>query len=505
MKYPYILFYRYKKYSHQIDKFLMDNQDKFNCSFFITHKKSDLNKLFDVNFNILVTFGEKENEYSDVCVNEYAKDIDELLPERFLKRWLHFNLNDFQDNIFIDYFNRTVNYCYLDTLTNKEIITPKFSIFTTCYNSYDKIMRAYKSIQTQSLIDWEWVILDDSTKEDHFDFLKKQFANENRIRLYKRSTNSGNIGNVKNEVVSLCRGKYILEMDHDDEILPNVLSDTTTIFENDNEVGFIYMNFINIYEDGNNYKYGDFFSLGYAGYYREKYNDKWVYVCVSPNINNVTLSHIVSVPNHPRIWRKTTLLEMGNYCESLPILDDYELLVRTALNTKIVKLNTLGYIQYMNNNNNNFSLIRNSEINRIIWDLKRVCYNNYKVDEKMTSLNAYEDDNFIHSHSQIWKRNNFEHKFCNKILNLEYKKQFCILGLKNLNNNLDEIKNLYENKTNDFILLDNERTSDELCILLDEYKFIRMKCYSMKDCNWEQLKNYFLLIYKSCEDYCIFE
>jgi glycosyltransferase involved in cell wall biosynthesis len=505
MKYPYILVYRYKKYASQIDNFIMENKDNFNCSLFITHKKSDLNKMFDVNFNLLVTFGEKENDLSVDCINEYNPDINAFLPDRIKKRWLHFNVDSFKENFNITIFNQRVNYFYLDNNTNKDINTPEFSLFTTCYNSYDKIIRAYNSIKTQTLLDWEWVILDDSPDDEHFTFLKKTLKSENRIRLYKRSENNGNIGNVKNEAVSLCRGKYLLEMDHDDEILPNVLSDSVNIFEKDKEVGFIYMNFINIYEDGQNYKYGDFFSLGYAGYYMEKYKDKWVYVCVSPNINNVTLSHIVSVPNHPRIWRKSTLLEIGNYCETLPILDDYELLVRTALNTKIVKLSNLGYIQYMNNNSNNFSLIRNKEINRIIWDLKRVCYSNYKVNDVMERLDACEDDNFIYNNSQIWKRQEFEHKFCNIIMNLEYDKQFCILGLKSFLNNLREISNLYQNKQNDFILLDNEITNEELCKLLEHHSFLRMKCYSMKDCDLIQLEKYFLLIYKSCEDYHIFK
>jgi glycosyltransferase involved in cell wall biosynthesis len=510
MKYPYILLFRYKKYSSQIDNFLLENESKFNCSFFITHKKSDLNNFFDVNYNLLVTIGEKENDHAkgapDDPINEYSQDIFSILPKRINDRWLHFPITNFKEEFIIDFFNRRVNYCYLNYVTDKKAMCPDFSLFTTCYNSYDKIIRAYNSIKSQTLLDWEWVVLDDSPNDEHFVFLKKTLSNDKRIRLYKRSENNGNIGNVKNEAVSLCRGKYQLEMDHDDEILPSVLSDSVKIFEHDPDVGFIYMNFINIYEDGRNFKYGDFLALGYSGYYMEKYNGKWVYVCVSPNINNVTLSHIVSVPNHPRIWRKSTLMSIGNYCESLPILDDYELLVRTALNTKMVKLNTLGYVQYMNDNNNNFSLIRNSEINRIIWDLKRVCYENYKLDDNMKTVNAYEDPDYIYNHSQIWKRSGFEDKFCNKNINLEYKKQICILGVKTFLDNMPKIRELYNDKDHaiDFILLDNQLNNETLCNLLDTHNFSRMKCYSMNDCSYDELEKYFHLIYRSSHDYYIY-
>ena len=42
-------------------------------------------------------------------------------------------------------------------------------------------------------------------KDKHFAFLKEKLSSDNRI-----------IGNVKNEAISLCRGKYVIEMDHDD-------------------------------------------------------------------------------------------------------------------------------------------------------------------------------------------------------------------------------------------------------------------------------------------------
>ena len=64
------------------------------------------------------------------------------------------------------------------------------------------------------------------------------------------------IGNV-NEAVSLCRGKYVLELDHDDIIVPDLLKDATNVFESDNEIGFVFSDFANVYEDGRNFNYGE--------------------------------------------------------------------------------------------------------------------------------------------------------------------------------------------------------------------------------------------------------
>jgi hypothetical protein len=62
---------------------------------------------------------------------------------------------------------------------------------------------------------------------------------------------------------------------------------------------------------------------------------------------------------------------------------------------------------------------------------------------------------------------------------------------------------LYEDKTNDFLLLDNKEHHDKLCAILDEHNFSEMKCYSMTDCSEDELIKYFMLLYRSCNDYSI--
>jgi glycosyltransferase involved in cell wall biosynthesis len=494
MKYPRILLFRYEKYAY-IDSFFKNNTEKLFCSVTIINNNLLLNQLYTSDTHLLITFGNNDSEY--------YTDVNEIISDRLRYRWLHFEkINN------IDEFNSSVNYCYMLNIIKPHInARPVFSLFTTCYNSYDKIKRVYDSVKTQSLKDWEWIILDDSPDENHFKYLKNLFLYENKIRLYKRSENSGNIGNVKNEAVSLCRGKYVLELDHDDEILPDVLLDATKVFESNSKIGFVYMDFTNIYENGDNFSYGNHFALGYSGYYKQKYNNKWINVAVTPNINNVTLSHIVSVPNHPRIWRKDTLLEIGNYNEFLPISDDYELLLRTVVNTKMAKIHKLGYIQYMNNNNNNFSLIRNSEINRLRLHLTNHCYNSYDIDNIMKLNQSYESNTQENISKPIWKRTDYNYLYCNDLINLNYDTQYCIIGLETLHKNYNKIKEIYSNTKNDIFLLDNKYDSKDntICSELDNLKLDRIKCYSMDDCSDEVLIKYFNLICKSSEDYYIIE
>jgi glycosyltransferase involved in cell wall biosynthesis len=488
MRYPNILFFRYDKYNH-IDKFFQDNKEKLLTNVNIINNNKELNKLFDSTYHILITYGP--------ITNEYYGDCNSILVDRMYKRWLH--LETIDD---VNKFNNSVNYCYINNVIQDRTITrPIFSIFTTTFNSYSRILRAYESIKKQILKDWEWVIVDDSPDENHFTFLKHLFQNDKRIRLYRRNGNSGCIGEVKNEAVQLCRGSYLLEMDHDDEILPNVLSNAYAVFKDDPEVGFVYMDTVNIHENGDNYNWGDYVSKGYGSYYTMKHNNKWVYVYITPNINNITLSHIVCVPNHPRIWKREVILKVGNYSEFLPICDDLELLLRTAINTKMARIGQFGYLQYMNDGGNNFTWIRNAEIQRIGPMVVEHFNKKYKIDEVMKTQNAYEDEKYKWDMSKIWKREDtYEHKYCNKIYNFDYDKQVCIIGLDWLIENLEQIKPQYANKRTDFIVLDNKVPIEQIWDKLDELGLTRMKCYTFKDETPEEMIKYFNLLYKTTKE-----
>ena len=489
MKFPFILFFRYDKYK-SIDAFFQDNCNKLNCTLHIINKKEKLNKVFKQTYPLLVVFGEK---------NDYIDDLSDFQNSNMSNRIIYISSIDN-----INVFNEMVNKFYINMCSLERVSTrPVFSIFTTTFNSFEKILRAFKSIQSQTLTNWEWIIIDDSPDDNNFQYLKQHLLTDNRIRIYRRFENNGYIGNVKNESVSLCRGQYVLELDHDDEILPFVLEESVILFEKNPDVGFIYMDFINIYENGNNYWYGDFICKGYGSYYCQKYNNKWVYVYVTPNINNITLSHLVCCPNHPRIWRKDLLLSIGNYCEYLPICDDYEIILRTALNTKIAKIHKFGYIQYMNNENNNFSLIRNAEINRIGPNyIGPLYYDKFDIHNEMKKLNAYEDEKYISEQSINWKRDptTYSHNYCNLLVN-DYEIQFCIIGLDGLLKNIDRITELYKDSKNDFIVIENKCSIEYLWQKLDAFGFERMKCYTLIDESEDRLINYFKLCYLSTKNY----
>lgn len=495
MKYPFVIFYRIEKYCN-IDNFFIQNANNLDCSIFIADNIEHVKNLHNSNFHLLITYGDS--------FDEYKNDLLTVISTNMLIRHIHLSPTS---EIFskLSIFNECINNFYIEICSlERTKLRPTFSLFTPSYNSYEKILRVYNSLLKQTLIDWEWIIIDDSPDDNHFYFLRENFNNDSRIRFYRRSCNNGSIGNVKNETIGLCRGKYVVEMDHDDELMPYVLQESAELFESKPEIGFIYYDCACVYENGNNQWYGDFICKGYGGYYSQKYEDKWRLVYITPNINNITMSHLVCCPNHPRIWRRETLLQIGSYCEYLPICDDYEIILRTSISTKIAKIHKLGYIQYMNESNNNFSLIRNSEINRIgPYYISPIYFKEFDINNKMAQQNAYEDEKYIHRHSKIWERDQtqYKHKYCNLIINNDFDKQFCIIGFDSLLANIDRITELYKEPRNDFIILENKCTLEYLQERLERYNFSRMKCYTLIDTPNEQLINYFKLLYLSVSEY----
>jgi len=239
MKYPFLLFYRDDS-NKAIDNFFTENNNKLQCTINIINKKEKINKIFNTNYNILILY---DNNIKDIT-------IDFIIEEYNIHRKLLLRTIFMSEIKTVDDFNKIVNEKYIKICgLSRELTRPVFSIFTSSFNSYNKIIRAFNSLKAQTLTYWEWIIIDDSPDDKHFDFLRKTMASDNRVRIYRRAENNGSIGNVKNEAISLCRGEFVLELDHDDEVLPFVLEESETLFRTHNDVGFIYMDFINIYEN----------------------------------------------------------------------------------------------------------------------------------------------------------------------------------------------------------------------------------------------------------------
>ncbi len=87
------------------------------------------------------------------------------------------------------------------------------------YNSADFPREAPESVLNQSLSDFEFLVVDDGSTDSSLSILESYARADNRIRIYSRP-NRG-ISASRNELLAKARGRYIAVMDADDIALPN--------------------------------------------------------------------------------------------------------------------------------------------------------------------------------------------------------------------------------------------------------------------------------------------
>jgi len=220
------------------------------------------------------------------------------------------------------------------------------SVIVPTYNTAPNVLaRLWASLKAQTYQDFEVVIYDDSTTQTVQQQVYGMCSDERyRIRYFRPHVPSGgNIGYVKRMAFSLGLGDILVEADHDDELTPDCLQELATAFT-DPSVGFAYSDCAEVYPDGSSLRYPEGWGLGYGSDYWDDQHQVWA---MRVPMNRTTLSHIVSAPNHVRAWRASVYHAIGGHNTSLPVADDYELIVRTALATRCHHIPKMLYKQHI--------------------------------------------------------------------------------------------------------------------------------------------------------------
>ena len=145
------------------------------------------------------------------------------------------------------------------------------SIITPTYETSPEVLaRTWESLKKQTFTDWEWIVWDDSVSEEVYRQVYG-YCNDERynIRLYRSHKNIGNIGMVKFCAFMRGTGDLLVELDHDDELLPNAL-DELWVAHNKKKVSFYYSNWSEINEYNQSCRYPEGWAFGYGSDYFDK-------------------------------------------------------------------------------------------------------------------------------------------------------------------------------------------------------------------------------------------
>lgn len=292
-------------------------------------------KIHDFDPDCIITTGERgPNSYSTMM----------NMPYDIRQRWIHVDVND-------PAAGEAAYNCAMHYILNANT-DDLVSIITPIYNTKEKLLRTYQSVVSQNHKNWEWVLVNDSTDNVTLRIAEGLAKQDPRVRVYDfKEKTQGIIGEAKYRACVLSRGNYILELDHDDYLMPFALDKMLEGFRTYPDAGFVYSDCVETDEAYNSLTYGEGFCFGYGSYREETHMGITFKVADTSNINPMTIRHIVGVPNHFRAWKRDIYFQAGGHNRRLSIADDYELLVRTFLITKFVKIPLCCYLQFYHGGN----------------------------------------------------------------------------------------------------------------------------------------------------------
>jgi glycosyltransferase involved in cell wall biosynthesis len=282
------------------------------------------------------------------------------------KRWINVDPNA-DRNALVD----AIEGCYAFNLYQKHQYQddhPLVSIYTGTYNTGDFLRDTYQSLKDQTNPNWEWVVVDDHSTDGTWERLEQLALEDFRVRPFRNAKNCGKIGGVKDTATRLCRGEFLVELDHDDMLTDFALEEIVKAFREDPEVGFVYSNVSNFFENGEWHRFTDSF---WRERYREtEYRGKIWEECINPDIyDRFGPAHwqqfgwfLTVGPNHVRAFRASTFRELGGYNPNLPVADDWDLYARFFLRSKCLHVDKMLYLYRFLDNWQNSTFTRNKSI-----------------------------------------------------------------------------------------------------------------------------------------------
>ena len=209
-------------------------------------------------------------------------------------------------------------------------IKPKVSIVICTYNRAHLIEKAIGSILTQTFSDWELLIIDDASKDNTEEVVKKYYQDDKRISYIRQPQNVG-IARNRNTGIELSKGEYIAVLDSDDEwIDTNKLQKQIDFLESNKDHALIGTNIIIVDENGNKIS-------------QTNYDTK------DSDIRNKILL-VDQTAQSSVVYRKQIAVECGGYDGKYEIADDYDLWFKIGLKHQMANLPeiTVKYLEHSN-------------------------------------------------------------------------------------------------------------------------------------------------------------
>ena len=148
----------------------------------------------------------------------------------------------------------------------------KISIIMPAYNAAKYIEATIKTIQAQTYVDWELLVISDGSTDETVTIVKNMMAYDARIKCYEQE-NAG-VSAARNAGLDKATGKYISFLDADDLWEASLLTKLHEAIQKDGHRKFVYARTDEIFDDGVKALIGPADNIeGYLENFRHKTNE----------------------------------------------------------------------------------------------------------------------------------------------------------------------------------------------------------------------------------------
>ena len=125
---------------------------------------------------------------------------------------------------------------------------PLVSVITPVFNAFEFLPATFRSMQKQTLRDWEHILIDDGSTDGSLELMAEAAAADPRLRLVRTGIRGGP-AKARNSGLQCVRGRYVAFLDADDLWLPEKLNRCVAWMKSANH-SFIYHDYRHISPDG---------------------------------------------------------------------------------------------------------------------------------------------------------------------------------------------------------------------------------------------------------------
>jgi chondroitin synthase len=199
-----------------------------------------------------------------------------------------------------------------------------------------------RSALSQTLTDLEVCICNDGSTDGTARVLQEQFGDEPRVRWVDQE-NRG-IGAASNRALSICRGEYVLQLDSDDELLPNAAEVLAKELDADPALALVYGG-------------SEIVDPSQTLYVRRE--------VLPPPYDRFRALH-GNVASHPRMFRMRDFSRTGGFDETLENAVDFDIYLKIAEQGGVKAVPELLYRYYIHGENTSVARRKQQFANHVL-------------------------------------------------------------------------------------------------------------------------------------------